>query len=137
MCVLSKLQQTLNVFYGLVLMWSPMPCAVVSWCSKLWGCKGELADPPGSLGAQRLMDWSYAGYMAGEAPIPKLPLVGTVKDFGAVGDGVADDTQVRCAAGIQVLLGMATPCRQDYTQPITPSRQPFQTYKLYYEDCHL
>lgn len=40
------------------------------------------------------MDWSYAGYMAGEAPIPKLPLVGTVKDFGAVGDGVADDTQV-------------------------------------------
>lgn len=40
------------------------------------------------------MDWSYAGYMAGEMPIPRLPLVGSVMDFGAVGDGVADDTKV-------------------------------------------
>ena len=44
-----------------------------------------------------MLDWSYAGYMAGEMPIPKLPLVGSVKDFGAVGDGVADDTEVRPA----------------------------------------
>jgi hypothetical protein len=63
-------------------------------CSKLWGCKGELAEAPTSLGAKRLLDWSYAGFMAGEMPIPRLPLVGSVMDFGAVGDGVADDTKV-------------------------------------------
>lgn len=71
----------------------PPPCCLPP-CSKLWGCKGELADAPGSLGAQRLLDWSYAGYMAGEMPIPRGPLVGSVADFGAVGDGVADDTKV-------------------------------------------
>jgi hypothetical protein len=41
--------------------------------------------------------------MAGEAPTPKLPLVGTVKDFGAIGDGVADDTQVCCVGVMQLL----------------------------------
>lgn len=41
--------------------------------------------------------------MAGEMPIPKLPLVGSVMDFGAVGDGVADDTRVGIHTG-QVLL---------------------------------
>ena len=33
----------------------------------------------GSVGSQRLMDWSYAGYMAGEAEIPLLPKVASVK----------------------------------------------------------
>ncbi len=46
--------------------------------SKLWGCAGELAEDPGSLGELRLLDWSYAGYMAGEAPIPRLPVVTNV-----------------------------------------------------------
>lgn len=68
-------------------------------CSKLWGCKGELFDMPNSLGSQRLLDWSYAGYMAGEMPIPRLPLVGSVMDFGAVGDGVTDDTNVSIHGG--------------------------------------
>lgn len=74
-------------------------------CSKLWGCRGELFDAPNSTGSQRLLDWSYAGYMAGEMPIPKLPLVASVTDFGAVGDGVADDTQVNtkpCQTGCGV-----------------------------------
>jgi hypothetical protein len=62
--------------------------------SKLWGCKGELFAVANSTGSQRLLDWSYAGYMAGEMPIPRLPLVASVTEFGAVGDGVADDTQV-------------------------------------------
>jgi hypothetical protein len=30
--------------------------------------------PIRSLGGDRLLDWSYAGYMAGEAPIPDLPI---------------------------------------------------------------
>jgi len=74
---------------------SAYACTCVWHGSKLWGCKGELYDMVNSLGSQRLLDWSYAGYMAGEMPIPRLALVGSVMDFGAVGDGVADDTQVR------------------------------------------
>lgn len=46
--------------------------------SKLWGCAGELYNMPNSTGSQRLLDWSYAGYMAGEMPIPKLPIVTSV-----------------------------------------------------------
>ncbi|KAF6262421.1 hypothetical protein COO60DRAFT_1676006 [Scenedesmus sp. NREL 46B-D3] len=61
--------------------------------SNLWGCAGELYNMVNSTGSRRLLDWSYAGYMAGEAPIPKLPVVTSVLDFGAVGDGVADDSQ--------------------------------------------
>lgn len=62
-----------------------------------------------SLGSQRLLDWSYAGYMAGEMPIPRLALVGSVMDFGAVGDGVADDTQVRApSAGLGCTFRLLT-----------------------------
>ncbi len=32
-----------------------------------------------SLGSQRLIDWSYAGYMAGEADIPDLPIVSNIQ----------------------------------------------------------
>jgi hypothetical protein len=37
-------------------------------------------------------DFSHAGYHAGDAPIPDVPVVANVRDFGAVGDGVTDDT---------------------------------------------
>lgn len=47
-------------------------------CSKLWGCQGELFDMVNSTGSQRLLDWSYAGYMAGETPIPITPIVTSV-----------------------------------------------------------
>jgi hypothetical protein len=56
--------------------------------SRLWGAHGELWDPLG-----RLPDFSYAGYRAGERPLPDVPVVRDVKQaFGAVGDGVTDDT---------------------------------------------
>ncbi|AWV91426.1 MYXO-CTERM domain-containing protein [Bradymonas sediminis] len=54
--------------------------------SALWGEDGELFTPGG-----RLMDWSYAGYGAGERAIPDVPVVADVAAHGAVGDGVADD----------------------------------------------
>jgi len=39
-----------------------------------------------------LPDFSYAGYRAGARAIPDLPVKINVRDFGAVGDGLADDT---------------------------------------------
>jgi hypothetical protein len=43
--------------------------------------------------ASRLpIDWSFAGYRNGDVPLPELPQVANVKDFGAVGDNVTDDT---------------------------------------------
>lgn len=55
--------------------------------SELWGESGERWTP-----ASRLPDFSYAGYRAGEKPIPEMPVRTNVKDFGAAGDGLADDT---------------------------------------------
>lgn len=55
--------------------------------SDLWGKNGEKWN-----GRSRLPDFSYAGYHCGEAPLPNLPRGVSVKTFGAIGDGVADDT---------------------------------------------
>ncbi|KAI8464294.1 MAG: pectin lyase fold/virulence factor [Monoraphidium minutum] len=55
-----------------------------SW---MYGCKGE------SWNWNRLpMDWSYAGYRAGEKEIPWHPQSVDVKALGAKGDGATDDT---------------------------------------------
>ena len=61
--------------------------------SRLWGYAGERWDPGG-----RLPDFSYAGYRAGEASIPRVPVVANVRDFGASGDGTTDDTAAFRAA---------------------------------------
>ncbi|MFW6162507.1 MAG: glycosyl hydrolase family 28-related protein [Planctomycetota bacterium] len=55
--------------------------------SKLWGREGERWTPE-----SRLPDFSYAGYHRGEKPLPTLQPQVSVRDFGAVGDGKADDT---------------------------------------------
>ena len=61
----------------------PTPTAA----SRLWGCRGESWD------RSRLpYDWSFAGAFAGEKPLPWLPVHGSVKDWGARGDGKSDDT---------------------------------------------
>ena len=56
--------------------------------SELWGVHGEKWSAQG-----RLPDFSYAGYHRGERPLPDVPQTTNVKDFGAIGDGVADDTK--------------------------------------------
>ncbi len=55
--------------------------------SGLWGVNGELWSPQ-----SRLTDFSYAGYRRGEAPIPIVPVRSNVRDYGATGNGVTDDT---------------------------------------------
>lgn len=56
--------------------------------SELWGDEGERWSATGPL-----PDFSYAGYRRGDEPIPEVPVAANVADFGAVGDGVADDSQ--------------------------------------------
>ncbi len=59
---------------------------------------GRVLGPVGQSGERwtpqsRLPDFSFAGYRTGNVAIPNLPVVTNVKSYGAVGDGVADDTQ--------------------------------------------
>ncbi len=61
--------------------------------SALWGHEGDAFDPTG-----RLMDWSWAGYHHGDDPLPERAPTHDVTDFGAVGDGVTDDTAAFVAA---------------------------------------
>ena len=56
--------------------------------SELWGQTGEKWSYD-----SRLPDFSYAGYHTGEVALPDVAIVANVMDFGAVGDGEADDTQ--------------------------------------------
>ncbi|HWL16947.1 MAG TPA: glycosyl hydrolase family 28-related protein [Opitutus sp.] len=61
--------------------------------SQLWGEQGERWSATG-----RLPDFSFAGYHRGEVPLPDVPVATNVKDFGAKGDGIADDTRALNAA---------------------------------------
>jgi hypothetical protein len=61
--------------------------------SELWGAGGAARVAGG-----RLPDFSRAGYHEGEQPLPAVPQTASVKDFGAIGDGVADDTRAFQAA---------------------------------------
>lgn len=61
--------------------------------SSLWGASGESYTPRG-----RLPDYSYAGYHNGEKPLPDIPAVVAVTDFGAVADDGIDDDAAFYAA---------------------------------------
>jgi hypothetical protein len=55
--------------------------------SDLWGVNGELWSP-----SSRLPDYSFAGYHSSDRAIPTLLETANVRNFGAVGNGIADDT---------------------------------------------
>jgi hypothetical protein len=61
--------------------------STIAETSDLWGANGERWTPQ-----SRLPDFSHAGYHGGDAPLPKVPAGVSVRDFGAKGDGVTDDT---------------------------------------------
>jgi hypothetical protein len=71
--------------------------AALAGSSQLYGEEGELWDRAG-----RLPDFSWAGYRGGEA-LPDVRVVASVVDFGAVGNGRADDT-----AAFQAAIGATT-----------------------------
>jgi hypothetical protein len=56
--------------------------------SALWGTSGEAWSP-----ASRLSDFSLAGYSRGIEGIPDYPVLTSVREHGAKGDGVTDDTE--------------------------------------------
>ncbi|MDA1275654.1 MAG: glycosyl hydrolase family 28-related protein [Verrucomicrobia bacterium] len=68
--------------------------------SMLWGAAGEKWSPQ-----SRLPDFSHAGYHRGEKALPNVPPGVSVRDFGAKGDGVIDDTKAFLAALAKVERG--------------------------------
>lgn len=56
--------------------------------SRLWGKEGEAW-----FAESRIPDFSFAGYRAGQAAIPDVPVQTNVRDFGATGDGETDDSE--------------------------------------------
>ena len=54
--------------------------------SQIWGVNGEAWD------TARIPDFTNAGYMNGNSPIPDYPVSVDVTTLGAVGDGVTDNT---------------------------------------------
>lgn len=76
-----------TAFLSLLTLHPLLPTSAQTETSELWGSQGELWNP-----ASRLPDFSFAGYRYGEAPIPTPAVVANVMNFGAVGDGIADDT---------------------------------------------
>lgn len=56
--------------------------------SRLWGKHGERWSS-----TSRLPDFSFVGYRSGEAPFASPTVAADVKNFGAKGDGIADDTE--------------------------------------------
>ena len=90
--------------------------AVEPRVSSLWGANGEMWSPK-----SRLPDYSFAGYHSGRQAVPHVPLVASVKDFGARGDGITDDTAAFEAALASVRVGGILIPRGRYriTRPIT------------------
>jgi PKD repeat protein len=79
------IQASLIIIVSVLLL--SCPAHEVNEHSALWGREGEKWVPNG-----RLPNFSNAGYRRGDQPIPSPPVTKNVKQFGAKGDGVADDT---------------------------------------------
>ena len=72
----------------------PAPTATQQATSSLWGVGGERWTPTG-----RLADFSYAGYGAGELPIPAYPNRVNVRTYGARGDNTTGARGAAASAG--------------------------------------
>ncbi len=81
--------------------------------TQVWGENGDLWNSAD----ETLIDFSYAGYHQGLNDMPVWDVGVNVRDFGAVGDGVADDTQA--------FLNAMEACPDDHVVYI-----PNGTYKL-------
>lgn len=77
-----------SLVLALIVLLTVTAHAAVTQHSALWGERGEKWNPQ-----SRLPDFSFVGYRNGEKPLPNLPRGVSVKDFGAKGDGAADDSQ--------------------------------------------
>ncbi len=77
--------------------------------SGLWGVAGERWSE-----ASRLPDFSAAGYRSGGRELPRPPVVASVRDFGATGDGTTDDTAAFEAALAAVDAGAVLVPRGNY-----------------------
>jgi Pectate lyase superfamily protein len=84
--------------------------------SRLWGWSGELWSAH-----SRLPDYSFAGYRSGRRALPDIPLVANVKDFGAAGDNIKDDTAAFESALASVRAGaiLVPHGRYRITRPLT------------------
>ena len=89
MCVLPSVALRCVIALGFLIPMVPTQGAT----SQLWGEHGERWTSAG-----RLPDFSHAGYHRGEKPLPTVPQAANVRDFGAMGDGVTDDTRAINAA---------------------------------------
>lgn len=91
------------LFVSLFALWSLLGGATsvpAAQHSQLWGERGEHWTPQ-----SRLPDFSFAGFRRGEQPLPNLPPGVSVKQFGAKGDGQADDTAAFLKALAEVKSG--------------------------------
>lgn len=97
-----------------------------------YGCAGELWRPAGRLPN----DWGFAGFANGDRPVPNVPVVASVKDYGAKGDNITDDT----AAFLRALNDSRVRCRQrrrtrthpGATLPCTHARTRFHsTWRIF------
>ena len=124
-CVLQTRAQAIFLFFALLIGpgctisdGSPerKPHSTAAGVSELWGLNGERWNP-----MSRLPDYSFAGYRSGRRALPDVPVVASVKDFGAVGDGKTDDTAAFAAALASVKVGGVLIPRGRYriARPIT------------------
>ena len=87
---------------------------------------GELWTPGG-----RLTDYSYAGYMGNDAPIPSNPVTDSVKNYGAVGNGIVDDSGAFLAAIARLRPGgvLYVPAGALFLQQVVIRKSPLTGFR--------